>query len=121
MSSSLGSKTVRTADRVFLVALLIIYSVRFIVLMYALVCAVINFFYFYPGAEFNSGYGDTTSVKGRLKASSEFWASSLAASFGFCLSVMNEEYRLLFSQFPSRCFLRNNMSACKHPDFGLRS
>ena len=44
VSSSLGSKTVRTTDRVFLVALLIIYSVHFIVLMYALVCAVINFY-----------------------------------------------------------------------------
>ena len=50
MSCSFGSKTVRTIHDVFLVALPIIYFVRFIVLMYVLVsfvkvcvCAVIPF------------------------------------------------------------------------------
>ena len=67
----------------------------------------------YHGAEFSSGYGDNTTIKGRMKASSEFWASSLATS-DFVLSVINEGHRLPFSQFPSLWFLRNDMSACRH-------
>ena len=170
VSSSFGSKTVRTAHHVFLIALPLIYFVRFIVLLYVLVsfikvcvCAVIpscrmsallifqcgefghlsvsckkspvdptnagsakridhgnvpdqeveyifDAFIVYLGAKFNCGYGDSTSVKGRLKASS-------LAALDFVLSAINERYRLPFSQFRSRCFLRNNMSSCKNPDF----
>ena len=67
----------------------------------------------YHGPDFGSSYGDNTSVKRRLKASSGVWASPLATS-DFFSSVMNEGHRLPFSQFPSLWFLRNDMSASRH-------
>ena len=55
-------------------------------------------------------------MKGRIKESLSFWRNTLQAS-DFVLSIFENGYRLPFSNYPSRCFLRNNLSALKHKQF----
>ena len=55
-------------------------------------------------------------MKGRIKESLSFWRNTLQAS-DFVLSIIENGYRLPFSNYPSRCFLRNNLSALKHKQF----
>ena len=60
--------------------------------------------------------GSTISVKGRLKSHLHFWENVLESS-QFVTCMIREGYRLPFSEYPSCCFLKNNRSAFKHPNF----
>ena len=55
-------------------------------------------------------------VKGRLKSSVSFWASTLDAP-QFTLDTISHGYRIPFASYPAPCFLSNNLSALRHPDF----
>ena len=55
-------------------------------------------------------------VKGRLKSSVGFWASTLDAP-QFTLDTISHGYRIPFASHPAPCFLTNNLSALRHPDF----
>ena len=55
-------------------------------------------------------------VKGRLKSSVSFWASTLDAP-QFTLDTILHGYRIPFASYPAPCFLSNNLSALRHPDF----
>ena len=55
-------------------------------------------------------------VKGRLKSSVSFWASTLDAP-PFTLDTISYGYRIPFASFPAPCFLSNNLSALRQPDF----
>ena len=57
-----------------------------------------------------------TGVKGRLKSSVSFWASTLDAP-QFTLDTISHDYRIPFASYPAPCFLSNNLSALRHPDF----
>ena len=56
------------------------------------------------------------AVKGRLKSSVSFWASTLDAP-QFTLDTILHGYRIPFASYPAPCFLSNNLSALRHPDF----
>ena len=56
------------------------------------------------------------NVKGRLRGQLAYWRNTLQAP-EFVLSMIEAGYRLPFLQYPPRCYLRNNLSALKHPDF----
>ena len=56
------------------------------------------------------------AVKGRLKSSVSFWASTLDAP-QFTLDAIVHGYRIPFASYPAPCFLSNNLSALRHPDF----
>ena len=60
------------------------------------------------------------SVKGRIKSCVDFWIATLLAP-PFVLDIVGRGYRLPFSGYPSRCFLRNNRSALQHPDFVVQA
>ena len=49
-------------------------------------------------------------VKGRLKSSVSFWASTLDAP-QFTLDTISHGYRIPFASYPAPCFLSNNLSA----------
>ena len=55
-------------------------------------------------------------VKGRLKSSVGFWASTLDAP-QFVLDTISHGYWNPLASYPAPCFLRNNLSALRHPDF----
>ena len=55
-------------------------------------------------------------VKGRLKSSVSFWASTLNAP-QFTLDTISHGYRIPFARYPAPCFLSNNLSALRPPDF----
>lgn len=65
--------------------------------------------------EFCSG-NVCVGVKGRLKSSVSFWASTLDAP-QFSLDTISHGYRLPFASYPAPCFLSNNLTAVRHPDF----
>ena len=65
--------------------------------------------------EFNVS-STSQGVKGRLKASINFWIDRLEAP-EFVISMIREGYRIPFGTYPTRCFLKNNNSALKHPEF----
>ena len=56
------------------------------------------------------------AVKGRLKSSVSYWASTLDAP-QFTLDTISHGYRIPFASYPAPCFLSNNLSALRHPDF----
>ena len=62
------------------------------------------------------GEGSNGSAKGHLKSHYELWESVLGTS-QFVTSMIREGYRLPFSEYPTPCFLKNNRSAFKHPEF----
>ena len=55
-------------------------------------------------------------VKGRLKSSVSFWAFTLDAP-QFTLDTISQGYLISFASYPAPCFLSNNLSALRHPDF----
>ena len=55
-------------------------------------------------------------VKGRLKSSVTFWASTLDAP-QFTLDNISHGYRIPFASYPAPCFLSNILSALRRPDF----
>ena len=55
-------------------------------------------------------------VKGRLANAFEFWAKDLEAP-PFVIDIIRQGYSLPFSGFPPRCFLSNNRSALRNPQF----
>ena len=55
-------------------------------------------------------------VKGRLKPTVSFWASTLDAP-QFTLDTISHGYRIPFASYPAPCFLSNNLSALRHHDF----
>ena len=55
-------------------------------------------------------------VKGRLKSSVSFWASTLDAP-QFTLDTISPGFRIPFARYPAPCFLSNNLSAVRRPDF----
>ena len=59
-------------------------------------------------------------VKGRLKSSVSFWASTLDAP-QFTLDTILQGYRIPFASYPAPCFLSNNLSALSHLDFVVRA
>ena len=65
--------------------------------------------------EFNVS-STSQGVKGCLKASINFWIDRLEAP-EFVISMIREGYRIPFGTYPTRCFLKNNNSALKHPEF----
>ena len=55
--------------------------------------------------------------KYRLPATKNgFWASTLDAP-QFTLDTISHGYRIPFASYPAPCFLTNNLSALRHPDF----
>ena len=54
-------------------------------------------------------------VKGRLKSSVSFWASTLDAP-QLTLDTISQGYRIPFASYPAPCFLSNNLPP-RHPDF----
>ena len=69
--------------------------------------------YLNSGVEFVEG---STGVKGRLKQCISYWESTIRAPW-FVLDVMSEGYKLPFIRVPDSCYIRNNRSAEKHPNF----
>ena len=65
------------------------------------------------GVEFVEG---SAGVKGRLKRCFSYWESTIGAS-RFVLDVISEGYKLPFVRFPDKCYLGNNRSAERHPQF----
>ena len=65
--------------------------------------------------EFNS-LGTSCGVKDRLSAAVDFWKSTLNAP-EFVVDIITRGYRLPFARYPPPCFLANNRSAFKHPEF----
>ena len=59
-------------------------------------------------------------VKGRLKSSVSFWASTLDAP-QFTLDTISRGYRIPFASYPAPCFLSNNLSVLRHPDFAVHA
>ena len=55
-------------------------------------------------------------VKGPLKSSVSFWASTLDAP-QFTIDTISHGCRIPFASYPAPCFLSNNLSALRHPDF----
>ena len=55
-------------------------------------------------------------VKGRLANAFEFWEKDLEAP-PFVMDIIRQGYSLPFSEFPPRCFLSNNRSALRNPQF----
>ena len=55
-------------------------------------------------------------MKGRIRKCADFWRYTLDAS-EFVMSMVEKGYRLPFSDYPPRCFTRNNASALKHKQF----
>ena len=55
-------------------------------------------------------------VKGRLAQSVEFWENTLEAP-PFIIDVIKHAYSLPFREFPPSCFLSNNRSALRNPQF----
>jgi len=55
-------------------------------------------------------------VKGRLKSAVSYWASTLDVP-QFTLDTISHGYRIPFASYPARCFLSNNLSALRQPDF----
>ena len=55
-------------------------------------------------------------VKGCLKSSVGFWASTLDAP-QFTLDTISHGYQIPFTSYPAPCFLTNTLSALRHPDF----
>ena len=55
-------------------------------------------------------------VKGRLAQSFDFWERKLEAP-PFVIDIVKQGYSLPFRVFPPRCFLFNNRSALKNPQF----
>ena len=66
--------------------------------------------------EVAAGSDATPRVKGRMKDAIDFWSDTLEAS-EFVLNIIREGYRLPFSEYPSKCCLRNNLSARRHGEF----
>lgn len=59
-------------------------------------------------------------VKGRLKSAVSFWASSLDAP-QFTLDTISHGYWIPFASYPGTCFLSNNFSALRYPDFVVQA
>ena len=55
-------------------------------------------------------------VKGRLKSSVSDWASTLDAP-QFTLDTISHGLWIPFASYPVPCFLSNNLSTLRHPDF----
>lgn len=55
-------------------------------------------------------------VKGRLANAFEFWEKVLEAP-SFVIDIITQGYSVPFSEFPPRCFLSNNRSALRNPQF----
>ena len=55
-------------------------------------------------------------VKGRLAQLVEFWENTLEAP-PFIIDVNKHGYSLPFREFPLSCFLSNNRSALRNPQF----
>ena len=55
-------------------------------------------------------------MKGRLAQSVEFWENTLEAP-PFIIDVIKHGYSLPFREFPPSCFLSNNRSALRNPQF----
>ena len=55
-------------------------------------------------------------LKGRLTNAFGFWGKDLEAP-PFVMDNIRQEYSLPFSKFPPRCFLSNNRSALRNPQF----
>ena len=55
-------------------------------------------------------------VKGRLEQSFDFWERKLEAP-PFVIDIVKQGYSLPFRVFPPRCFLFNNRSALRNPQF----
>ena len=55
-------------------------------------------------------------VKGRLANAFAFWEKDLEAP-PFVMDIIRQGYSVPFSEFPPRCFLSNNRSALRNPQF----
>ena len=55
-------------------------------------------------------------VKGRLANAFEFWEKDLEAP-PFVMDIIRQGYSVPLSEFPPRCFLSNNRSALRNPQF----
>jgi len=55
---------------------------------------------------------------GHLKSSIGFWASTLDAP-QFTLDTISHGYRIPFASYSALCFLCNNLSALRYPDFAV--
>ena len=55
-------------------------------------------------------------VKGRLSSALKFWEKDLEAP-PFVMDIIRRGYSLPFREFPTRCFLSNNRSALRNPQF----
>ena len=69
--------------------------------------------YLNSGVEFVEG---STGVKGHLKQCISYWESTISAP-RFVLDVISEGYELPFIRVPDTCYIRNNRSKEKHPNF----
>jgi len=72
------------------------------------------------GSEFSRGVdGSKTvkqSVKGRLNKTAKR-LHGISDSSQFVTNMISEGYKLPFTEYPTPCFMKNNRSALKHPDF----
>ena len=59
-------------------------------------------------------------VRGRLKSSVSYWASTLDAP-QFPLDTISHGYRIPFVSYPAPCFLSNNLSTLRHLDFAVHA
>ena len=70
--------------------------------------------YLGKGVEFVEG---SSGVKGRLKQSISYWESTICAPQFVLGLIAILGYRLPFVRFSGKCYLRNNHSALRHPQF----